>query len=933
MIDLNHFIESQNENESSDIICITETWLAEIDTFDMENYFTFRDDRLNGRGGGCLILVRSNILCELIIFPKKYENVEIIALKLTVAKYVFRIVNVYSPPACCENQYNDVFSAISHLFQDSNLPTILCGDFNIPDVNWSTFWAPNVNYQAEILNLLCDFHLTQLIDEPTHTAGNILDLLLVNEPFLAHSIEIVAPLTDTCDHYMITFCVTIPECLDTPTVSNQYFNFSKTNFRELKCFLSNVNWDILRNDLNIFDANEFEKLIVDTIQYGISIFTPSSSSLPKKTFCSRRTVMLKTEKKSIFKQLRKAKKQNLFRKINSLTIEYKNICQDLQRSIRRQNWEREQKILKCDDMKIFYKFVNSKLTVKKNEPPLKINNDVIFSNEHKAESFSDFFASVFSEDNHTMPNFNFEKTNATFLNDLIFDRYNVFKVLKSLKSSLSYGPDKIPNIILKHCAEELASPLSTLFNFSFQEGKLPDRWLQARVIPLYKNKGDPSLLKNFRPISLTSCICKVLERLVKKKLVKFCERSNVFPSEQHGFRSNRSTVTQMLEFCNFLSKNLDEKKVHQIDAVYLDFEKAFDKVCHAKLAYKLEKIGIQGIFLNWLKAFLTNRTQFVDVKGSTSNSVIVSSGVPQGTVLAPVLFLIFTCEIRSHVLDCHMKAFADDIVLFKIIHSVGDVTNLQENLDSVFSYSNDWQLKLSTEKCFLLSYGRRQINSAYSINGSQLMQNSNAKDLGFNMLNSLKPSLHCQSISNSARRRSCLIRRSFQTKDFDFLTKMFCTYVRPSLEYGTSVWSPWMLKDIDVVESVQRSYTKRYPGLWDTPYKDRLEIINLEPLELRRLRFDVYDGYKILNGLYSMNKNDFFTLSLANTRQKFIFSGGRTDARLHFFSNRCASLFNFLPSRLLECDNFKSFKKMLEEYENSENISPLTVFLKGRYFS
>ena len=388
----------------------------------------------------------------------------------------------------------------------------------------------------------------------------------------------------------------------------------------------------------------------------------------------------------------------------------------------------------------------------------------------------------------------------------------------------------------------------------------------------------------------------------------------------------------MKKIVDFVTRTLDDPQIPQVDAIYLDFEKAFDKVCHSKLLKKVFSVGIRNNFLSWITAFLSNRNQFVEIDGTCSSVADVTSGVPQGSVLAPILFLIYISDINSCLNSSQLKTFADDNTIFATISDQTDAQSLQTDLDSILLYSEQWQLKLSVEKCNFLSFGRRpKIYFEYGLNYHKLERKSDVKDLGFHLDKDMKFSRHCEILANSAKRRCCLIRRSFVTNSHDFLTKMFNCYVRPVLEYGSPVWSPFLLKDIDTIESVQRAYTKRYPGLWDISYKERLKILKMDPLELRRLRFDLFESYKILNSLHPIGP-DFFVRSRSHTRQKFVKKDGICDVRRHFLCNRIVPILNNLPDYVLDAKSLIIFKKYLHKYgfSNNDDVSMFFYCLKGR---
>ena len=343
--------------------------------------------------------------------------------------------------------------------------------------------------------------------------------------------------------------------------------------------------------------------------------------------------------------------------------------------------------------------------------------------------------------------------------------------------------------------------------------------------------------------------------------------------------------------------------------IYLDFQKAFDKVSHPKLLLKLKTLGISGNFLNWIEAFLTKRTQQVVVSGILSDQKFVESSVPQGTVLAPTLFILFISDIQKVCKTSQIKLFADDVTIFQPITDFSeDPLNLQNDLDAITKFAENWQLSLSIEKCVSISYARNPVSNQYSINGQSLESVGCIKDLGFNIDHSVKFSQHCQKISNSARSKCCLIRRTFLTKSENFLTQMFNVFVRPYLEYGSCIWSPHLLENIDIIESVQRRYTKRYPGMWDVSYLERLKILGLDSLEIRRIRNDLYECFKILKNFSPLNKSEFFEPPRLHSRLHLAKTRSKCNERYHFFSNRVVDIFNSLPDVVVQATSLNQFK-------------------------
>ena len=260
----------------------------------------------------------------------------------------------------------------------------------------------------------------------------------------------------------------------------------------------------------------------------------------------------------------------------------------------------------------------------------------------------------------------------------------VAKQLSDLNPNKATGPDGLHPRLLKSVSTQIAPVLQSIFTQSLTTGDVPEDWRSANISPIFK-KGDKSLPSNYRPVSLTSVCSKVLEHIIHSHMMKHLDKYNILSPAQHGFRKGLSCESQLLVTTHDLTSALDQGK--QVDAIVLDFSKAFDMVPHNRLLSKLQHYGISGNLLSWLQAFLTQRTQAVVLDGESSKPTKVLSGVPQGTVLGPLLFLLYINDLPD-IVGSNVRLFADDCLLYRIIEHPSDVQGLQADLDALTHWQN-----------------------------------------------------------------------------------------------------------------------------------------------------------------------------------------------------------------------------------------------------
>ena len=436
-------------------------------------------------------------------------------------------------------------------------------------------------------------------------------------------------------------------------------------------------------------------------------------------------------------------------------------------------------------------------------PPLHNSGNTITEDSDKASLFNKYFCSVFTKENTAnLDSLISESSHPTIIDSIHIAPDEVHSELCHLNISKACGPDNITPFLLKSSADYISLPLCHLFNKSLSTGTLPFDWISGNIVPIHKrnDKHNPS---NYRPISLTSVVIKVFERILHRHLVSALERHRVLSPSQSGFRNKRSTVTLLTEATDDWSQCLEQRSA--VHCLLLDFAKAFDSVPHERLLIKLNSLGIRGEILTWLRFFLTERKQRVVINGTFSDWASVTSGVPQGTVLGPLLFLLYVNDLDSVVKHSTIKLFADDVLLYAEVNTTKDCLALQDDLSAVVSWSTCWQLKLNSAKCeaLMITNKRKPIPFMYHINQQPISWCSPVKYLGLLVDSKLSWSKHCKfAVGKGTRSLNCL-RRSMFSCSRSAKYAAYKAIVRPTLEYAATVWNPHNSGDIHLLEALQ----------------------------------------------------------------------------------------------------------------------------------
>ena len=842
-------------------MAITETHLNDHSDAEiaLDNYNIIRADRVKRKGGGVALYIRRSIIHdeiqtvrfsdsvnELIITTLKHENLIIILL--------------YRPPDEINNsteKLNNITNMITDYIKEKKEDILLIGDFNFPKINWESNRpagrTSKEKAQAELLlGLMNENSMTQLVNEPTRL-NNILDLVITNNTQMVHSVN-CSP-TIISDHKAVIVKI---QKLDKSITKKLSVEKDQCVLKNLNFYNSSIDWNSINLAFENTNWNEMDTL--DTTENKLSFLLEKLKSvcsvyIPKRKKMNPRKQCIPKDRKILMRKRTKIRKKLKSQPV--LVSELEKIEQKLIKSIEEERTKNEMAALASmrTNPRYFFRYAKSKLIRKDRIGPLiNSTNELIDDPADIANEFIKTFNNAFSsprldakitDANEFFLN-NSDYTDNALISDIDFTEREIEAAIDKLKPNASPGPDNIPALLLKKCKKTLSKPLHKIWKCSFETGSVPKILKHGIITPIFK-KGSKGDATNYRPVTLTSHIIKIFERVVAQKIVSFMDDHNKFNPHQHGFRKGRSCLSQLLQHHYEILEGLAEGA--NVDVIYLDYAKAFDKVDHGILSQKIKKLGIHGKLGLWLYNFLCNRTQQVMVDGQYSESYPVISGVPQGTVLGPLLFLIMIGDVDKDLQSSTLSSFADDSRLKKKIKEFHEVKILQDDLLTVNNWTLDNNMNFNYDKFEAIKYTIQDTQEYhYSINGAEIEEKEHIKDLGVWLSKDCTFKYHIEQKCKTAMKMVGWLFRTFDTREPTHLFPLFKSLIISSLEYCCQLWSPHNIYDIQCLENVQRTFTRRLIGN-ELDYWERLKMLNIYSLQRRRERYIIIYTWKVLEGL------------------------------------------------------------------------------------
>ena len=572
------------------------------------------------------------------------------------------------------------------------------------------------------------------------------------------------------------------------------------------------------------------------------------------------------------------------------------------------------------DPKKFWKAIKFLNKSKQSIPTLSLDGTVANSDVDKANLLNSFFCSCF---NRSHPPIQHQPTpdidSSTCPEELLCTDSEVCEMLAALDVTKSSGPDGISPRMLKSTAPCIAPSLTRLFNLSISAGIIPSSWKKSVVVPIPKCQQLSSPC-NYRPVSLLPIVSKILERHIYMLIIDHLEHNHPLSAFQWGFLEGRSTVTALLhltdQWFQALEGGLD------ICAVFFDFRKAFDSVPHSPLMSKIHSLNLHETISRWINNYLSNRSQVVAVNGSESSAVTVLSGVPQGSVLGPLLFLIYIDDLPSIIQNLFSKVnlFADDILLFHLISTLEDYATLQLAISLIEEWSVTNFLNFNAGKCKYMLISRKQSPlfppTPPRLFGCPMQRVDCCKYLGLLITNNLTWSAHINSICSHAKKILGLIyRRLYSSANQDTLRQLYISLVRPHLEYAYPVWDPHLVKDKKTLEDVQKFGCRLAAHQWNSGYQELLDLFELQSLEQRRLHLKLGLMFKIIHRLCYFPSIPARRSNISNLRASHSFQldppFARTNAYKFSFFPHTMAVWNSLNNDCVTSASYSTFMKQL----------------------
>ena len=792
----------------------------------------------------------------------------------------FNLILFYRPPS----EYSLENFETLLLDNPSKYENIMFGDLNFPDLDWCSNHKGCVKTDSkkfgfhkkalEIINLAS---MNQFVHQPTHRCGNTLDLLLVTKPLLDYLDVKCEVLPRISDHNALLFEINLPQKIKAKKPPVIRFNYVKADYEAIESEFSECYDHLSENDMSV---EESWVLVDRCIKKCLDNHIPTYKLSPKdQPWCDRSLKRLIRRSKDAYSRMTKVPTSVNIRIVDELDKEVK-------------------KRIATAKARYFESHICEKLTEGNTKPLFNhINKAKGQSNyisslkdttyEQIPDKLAEHFANVYNSHIYKPPEF--EPKQCTQMPALQIVESGVKSYLISLDPRKASGPDNISPMLLKMFASYVPSfvgSISYMLQASLDSGQLPTVWKTAVVTPLHKG-GPKTEVNNYRPVSITPILCKCLEHILCSNMWTHIDANTILSSQQHGFRKGFSTTTQLLHVVHNATEALDRKDDHHI--ISFDFSKAFDKVPHSLMLQKLRAYRFNDKVCSWIEEWLRDRVSVVSVNGSRSGEFPVRSGVPQGSVLGPLLFLLFIEDMPNRVKFSQCRLYADDTLLCSTYPTQDD---LQHDVDELVLWACKWGMTFNPLKCSHMQIGQDVPAFDITINNTPIPPTNSMKYLGVTIDSSLTWDTHVHNIVRKSNRQLGMLKRHISHASSQTKLLAFNSIVRTTLEYACQVWSPYKKGLSKLIDNVQRKAVRwiyRLPRICSVT--ECMCNHGIVPFSIRRLHLDETFLRKVEANHYKVNLSDYIKFNTVhNTRHRTLDTHHRLNQAKYSYFNRARKL-------------------------------------------
>ena len=906
-----------------DIFALSETHISDLihdSELKISGYNIVRKDR-DRHGGGVAAYIKTDL--NYVIREDLTENgLELLTVELQFSHMKNVICIVWYRPPNSGVQVFEKFRNVLQKLDDMNCDYVILGDINCNMQPETRSWQTN-----KLLEIVDSFNLSQIIDTPTRVTkdtASILDLIITNRHEKIDKSGVL-PISMS-DHYLV-YCTWGKKRNTKQNSCHKYKLLRDFKHFDVNAYIADVkqiNWDDIQQCKDMNNA-------YDTFIERLMVITEKHAPLKKRRIRKQESPWMTSEILDFIRERNFQKKKAIKYKKDDDWTEYKCLRNQVTKKIRKAKADfivKSVEVSKGNSKQIWKSLKTLMPSKKDNENNIVIedHNGILQNREEIANRFNNFFVDIgVSIQEQRCENYNYDDheqfvhiTPATFRLQSVSDQ-NVREVLMTIPDKKACGNDNLSVTLLKPVVEFILKPLVYLINLSLTTGEVPLSLKSARVIPIYKS-GKRTDMTNYRPISILPVITKIVEKLVFNQLYTFLNDNNIINVNQSGFRPHHSTLSALLNVTEDWLHSMD--KGEMIGMVTIDLQKAFDTVDHSVLLNKLRLNGLDQHACKWFRNYLSNRAQFTVVNGVQSSPQIIKCGVPQGSNLGPLLFLIFINDLPNCLKNCVVSLYADDTCIYYASNTVQDIENyLNQDLRNISDWLSCNRLALNTKKCETMLIGSKKRirgkNVDVFIDNKKLNQVTVCKYLGVYLDNSLDWDKHVKHLCKSTVKNLYLLKRIRHCISQKTALLFYKSIAQSKLDYCDVVWNNMKKQNIKKLQILQNRLLKTVIRV-ENRYSTRLlyENLCLDTLVERRKNHVLCIMYKIADQStpdYLLSKFNFkyTSYSLRNAPRIFTLPRIKTCFKKKSLSYYGAKLWNELPVETKYKQTYYTFKSSL----------------------